>query len=171
MKSKKIKLISKDGFEKIVEKDILNKSTVLRDLIEEFQSFDPEDDEIPLNEISGKNLDLIIKYLEHYRNMEPKMIPKPFPSRVNWQFLRKILNDQWTFNYVQSLQLDECIDLINDADYLQIIGLTTILCAKLSYEMCNCSTEEARKKFQIEEDMSEEEKNEYDKLYRKMKII
>jgi len=94
----------------------------------------------------GKNLDLIIQYLEHYQYMEPKIAPKPFPSRVNWQFLRKILNDQWTLNYLQSLSIEQCIELINDASYLQIKGLIDILSSKIAYEMCNCTVEEAKKK-------------------------
>jgi len=99
-----------------------------------------------LDEIGGKNLDLIIQYLEHYQYMEPKIAPKPFPSRVNWQFLRKILNDQWTLNYLQSLSIEQCIELINDASYLQIKGLIDILSSKIAYEMCNCTVEEAKKK-------------------------
>ena len=167
---KTIKLKSKDGFEKIVDKNILKKSEVLQGLIEDYEFFQSEEDEIPLNEIGGKNLDLIIQYLEHYQYMEPKIAPKPFPSRVNWQFLRKILNDQWTFNYLQSLSIEQCIELINDASYLQIKGLIDILSSKIAYEMCNCTVEEAKKKFNIEDDMTDEEKTKFDKI-NKYKLI
>ena len=49
------------------------------------------------------------------------------------------------------------------AGIAQIDGLINLLAAKLAYELSNCSVEEAKKKFQIEDDMTEEEKAEYDK--------
>ena len=61
------------------------------------------------------------------------------------------------------MTLDEGINLINAANYLEINGLINILAAKLAHEMCNCEVEEARKKFGIEGDMTEEEIAEYDK--------
>ena len=57
---------------------------------------------------------------------------------------------------------DEAINLVNAANYLQIDGLINILTAKLSHEMRNCELEEARRKFGIEGDMTEEEIVEYD---------
>ena len=70
--------------------------------------------------------------------------------------MRGILNDEWTFNYIQSLSLEESISITNGAHYLRIKGLLRILAAKLSYEMSNCDVEEAREKFGIECDMTEE---------------
>ena len=95
--------------------------------------------------------------MKHYKHFEPKKVPKPFPERTNEKFLRKILNDDWTFNYIQSFNLEEAISLINSAHYLGIDGLLRILSAKLAYEMCNCDTEEARQKFGIDCDLSFEE--------------
>ena len=60
------------------------------------------------------------------------------------------------------MTLEEAINLINAANYLQIDGLLNILAAKLAYEMCNCEEEEAKQKFGIECDMTEEEIAEYD---------
>ena len=40
--------------------NILKKSEVLQGLIEDYEFYQSEEDEIPLNEIGGKNLDLII---------------------------------------------------------------------------------------------------------------
>ena len=109
------------------------------------------------------NLIRIIDYLVHYKKEEPKEIPKPFPDRTDDAFLRSILNDDWTFDYIQSMTLEEAINLINVANYLQIDGLINILTAKLTHEMRNCDVEEARRKFGIECDMTEEELAEYDK--------
>ena len=42
-------------------------------------------------------------------------------------------------------------------------GLINILSAKLAYEMCNCDVEEARQKFGIQTDLTDEEIAELDK--------
>ena len=159
MESGEVKLKSSDGKIFEVPIDILQKSTLFKDMN---QSDEDEENEIELKEVDGKNLERIIEYLKHYKDIEPKEIPKPFPERTDDAFLRSILNDDWTFDYIQSMTLDEAINLINAANYLQIDGLIKILAAKLAHEMCNCDGEEARRKFGIEGDMTEEEIVEYD---------
>ena len=160
MESGEVKLKSSDGKIFEVPIDILQKSKLFTDMN---QSDEDEENEIELKEVDGKNLERIIEYLKHYKDIEPKEIPKPFPERTDDAFLRSILNDDWTFDYIQSMTLEEAINLINAANYLQIDGLINILAAKLSHEMCNCDVEEQRRKFGIECDMTEEEIAEYDK--------
>ena len=149
-----VKLISSDNVEKEVDLDLLKKSKLLENC--------SEDEVIPLKEIDSKNLDLIIMYLEHYKNMEPKEIPKPFPERTDDEFLRGILNDDWTFDFLKNFSIEDAVSLVDAANYLQIEGLINILAAKLAHEMCNCEIEEARQKFGIEGDMTEEEIAEID---------
>ena len=159
-KFKTIKLKTSDDVVIEVEAAILKKSKLILFLVEECQD---ENSEIKLKEVDSKNLELIIQYLQHYRDMEPKEIPKPFPERTDDEFLRGILNDEWTFNYLQSQSLEGLIHLVNAANFLQIDGLINIIAAKLAHEMCNCEVEEARAKFGIECDMTEEEVAEIDK--------
>ena len=90
-------------------------------------------------------------------------IPKPFPERTDDAFLRSILNDDWTFDFLQQFNLEDAISIVNAANYLQIDGLINIIDAKLAHEMCNCDVEEVRQKFGIESDMTEEEIAEIDK--------
>ena len=144
-----VKLISSDNVEKEVDLDLLKKSKLLENC--------NEGEVIPLKEVDSKNLDLIIMYLEHYKNMEPKEIPKPFPERTDDEFLRGILNDDWTFDFLKNFSIEDAYSLVDAANYLQIEGLINILAAKLAHEMCNCEIEEARQKFGIEGDMTEEE--------------
>ena len=160
MESGEVKLKSSDGKIFEVPIDILQKSKLFKDMN---QSDEDEENEIELKEVDGKNLERIIEYLKHYKDIEPKEIPKPFPERTDDAFLRSILNDDWTFDYIQSMTLDEAINLVNAANYLQIDGLINILAAKIAHEICNCEVEEARRKFGIECDMTEEELAEYDK--------
>ena len=144
-----VKLISSDNVEKEVDLNLLKKSKLLENC--------SEDEVIPLKEIDSKNLDLIIMYLEHYKNMEPKEIPKPFPERTDDEFLRGILNDDWTFDFLKNFSIEDAYSLVDAANYLQIEGLINILAAKQAHEICNCEIEEARQKFGIEGDMTEEE--------------
>ena len=39
--------------------------------------------------------------------MEPKEIPKPFPERTDKEFMKGILNDEWTYNYLASQSLED----------------------------------------------------------------
>ena len=160
MESKIVKLKSKDNQIYEVSIDFLEKAKLISGIVEDASD---EDDTIFLREIDEINLIRIIDYLVHYQKEEPKEIPKPFPDRTDDAFLRSILNDDWTFDYIQNMTLEEAINLVNAADYLQIDGLINILAAKLSHEMCNCDVEEQRRKFGIECDMTEEEVAEYDK--------
>ena len=143
--------------------DILPNAKLISELIEDAIE---DNESILLKEVDSKNLELIIDYLQHYKDKEPKEIPKPFPERTNEEFLRSIMDNDdndWTYIFISKLNLEEAINLVNAADYLQIQGLINLLAAKIAHEMCNCEVEEARKKFGIECDMTEEEIPEYDK--------
>ena len=157
--SKIIQLRTNDNKLFKVPKDILTKVNLISELIEDAEK---DNEAILLKEVDSKNLELIIEYLQHYKNMEPKEIPKPFPERTDEEFFRSILDDDWTYNFLQ-MSIEDAISLVNAADFLQLDGLINLLAAKLAHEMCNCEVEEARRKFGIECDMTEEEIEEYDK--------
>ena len=156
---KKVKLKTSDNIIKEVDSNILMKSKLLDNLLKDFN----EEELFSLPDVDSKYLELVIKYLEHYKDFEPKEVPKPFPERTDEEFMKGILNDQWTYDYLTNQTLEELINLLNAADYLQIEGLINIIAAKLAHEMCNCEVEEARKKFGIEYDMTEEEIAEIDR--------
>ena len=108
MESKIVKLKSKDNQIYEVSIDFLEKAKLISGIVEDASD---EDDTIFLREIDEINLIRIIDYLVHYQKEEPKEIPKPFPERTDDAFLRSILNDDWTFDYIQSMTLDEAINL------------------------------------------------------------
>ena len=155
IESNKVKLISNDNATREVNVNLLKKSKILKD--------NQGGEEVKLNEVDAKNLDLIIQYLEHYKDMEPKEIPKPFPDTTDEEFMKGILNDEWTYNYLTNLTLEELIHLINAANYLQIDGLINIIAAKIAHETRNGDIEEVMQKFGIQCDMTDEEIAEIDK--------
>ena len=153
----KVKLISAEKDERIIDINLLKQSKVLETI---YESYSTEGiPEVPLNEISTKNLDLIIKYLEHYKDKEIKSVKKPFPDKVDEAMFKTLLNDdEFIFEYLKKLEIPEIISLIKAANTIQVITLVNFLQAKLGYEMCNCDIEKAREKMGIVCDMNEEEK-------------
>ena len=166
MSYRKVKIKTSDKKIYEVPIDILRKAKLISGLVEQASD---ESKIILLREVEGKHLEQILQYLKHYKNFEPKKIPKPFPERTDESFFRGILNDEWTFNYLQGFSIEEAVSIVNAAHYLRIKGLLRILAAKFAYETCNCDVEEAREKFGIECDMTEEEVARIDRICPELK--
>ena len=166
MSCRKVKIKTSDKKIYEVPIDILRKAKLISGLVEQASD---ESKIILLREVEGKHLEQILQYLKHYKNFEPKKIPKPFPERTDESFFRGILNDEWTFNYLQGFSIEEAVPIVNAAHYLRIKGLLRILAAKFAYETCNCDVEEAREKFGIECDMTEEEVARIDRICPELK--
>ena len=107
---------------------------------------------ILLSEVKGNILELILEYLRHYKNFEPKKFSTPFPRKANKNFLKEILNDEWTFNFLQKLSIYELVTLNDAAEYLQIKGLDRILTAKISYDMNRLDMDEVKEKLGLDFD-------------------
>ena len=90
--------------------DIIIKSKLLDGLIEDYDYFNDKDAEIiALSEVDSKNLELVIDYLQHYKDKEPKEIPKPFPERTDKDFFRGIMDNDdnnWTYNFISKLSIE-----------------------------------------------------------------
>ena len=110
MEPKKIKLKSIDNQIFEVPVDICHKAKLISNIVDQASD---DDSIIFLRQIDGKFLQKIIDYLEHYKDFEPKEIPKPFPEKTDDEFLRGILNDDWTFDYLQQFSLEDTISLVN----------------------------------------------------------
>ena len=141
MEAKSRKLASNDNQVFEVETESLKLSNFLSNLIIDFPN---EEDEIPINEVDGKNLKLIIEYLNHYKIEEIKEIPKPLPSGDLEQYI-----NEWDYNLIKDLSLEECIDLLNAAQFLDINALINLISAKIASEMLTGTVEEVIDKFTI----------------------
>ena len=150
------KLKSSDGETFKVDKAVLEKSKILKELANDFPD---EEADLPINEVDSKNLKKIIEFMEHYKNSNPKEIPKPLPTHD----LKTILDD-WDYNYINGLNLEELVDLVNGANYLDVTDLVKLVSAKIASEMLYGTVEEVRERFGIKSDMTEEELKEYNQF-------
>ena len=152
MDAKIRKLKSEDNQVFEVEVESLKLSKFLMDLINDFPD---DEDEITINQVDGKNLKLIVDYLNQYKNKKIKEIPKPLPSGD-----LKLYLDEWDYNYINPLSLEESIDLLNAAQSLDINELINLISAKIASEMLIGTVDEVVEKFRLKEEVKEEEKSE-----------
>ena len=144
----KIRILKSEDDQKFeVDAESLKLSKFLKDLMIDFPS---EEDEIIINRVDGKNLKLIIDYLNHYKNQKIKEIPKPLPSGD-----LKLYIDEWDYNYINPLTLEETIDLLNAAHILDIEGLINLTSAKIGSEMLIGTVNEVMEKFTMKEESKE----------------
>ena len=150
-----VKIKSKNGKVYEINEQCLEMSEFLKDLASGLTN--PEE-ELYIKEIDDKYLEKIIEYLKHHQYEKPKEIPKPLPSAD----LRPLLS-KWDYEFVMQFTLEECVDLVNAANLLNINELINLASARLANEMINCPIEEAREKFGINPYLTEEEMREMDK--------
>ena len=150
-----VKIKSKNGKVYEINEQCLEMSEFLKNLASGLTN---QEEELYIKDIDDKYLEKIIEYLKHHQYEKPKEIPKPLPSADLRPFL-----SEWDYVFIMQFTMEECVDLINAANDLDINELMTLCSARLAYEMINCSIDEAREKFGIKLDMTEEEMKEYDK--------
>ena len=61
------------------------------------------------------------------------------------------------------MSIEECIDLVNSANILEISSLVDLASARLASEMMSGTIEEVRAKFGVDPNMTEDELKEFDK--------
>ena len=131
-----------------------SRSKLINDILKDYQ----DESDFPLPEVDGKTLKKIIEYLEHYKDSEPKEIPKPLKDSK----LENVI-EKWYADYILPIPKEECVSIINAANYMDIPSLLQLACAKIAALMMDLPVEEIQKEFGIENDMTEEEAAEYDK--------
>jgi S-phase kinase-associated protein 1 len=151
--SKPLILTSSDGIKVSIDEKSASRSTLVKGLLQDYQ----EEKDIPMPEVRGDVLKKVVEYLIHYKDSEPREIPKPLPSA------NLVENtDEWDANFINSIDLDTTFDLINTANYMDIKPLLDLSCAKVASVMKNKTAEEIRNMFNIECDLTEEELKEYE---------
>ena len=146
-------LFSAENEKFIIDKKAAKRSGLLKNCIEDDENFK----ELNLIDIDSKFLKIIIEFLEHYKDSEPKLPPTPLKDSNVMQYL-----DEWSKKFFSKLNLEDIISLINASNYMDIKSLIKICSAIIASSMIDLPIEEVEKIFGIESDLTEEEMKEFD---------
>jgi S-phase kinase-associated protein 1 len=150
--SKNLTLLTSEGIKLSIDSKSAERSNLLKGLLQEYT----EDTDIPMPEIKSDILKKCIEYLSHYKDSEPREIPKPLPSANLLE-----VTDEWDVNFI-GIDLDSVFDLINAASYLDVKPLLDLSCAKIASTMKGKSADEIRTMFNLENDLTEDEIREFE---------
>ena len=139
---KKITLVTNDGIKKEVSKDLIMKSGLVKNTIQDF----PEGNEIPLNEVKGDILDKILEYMTHYEKEEPQEIANPLKSND----FKKCVSE-WDYNFINQ-ELNIVFEIMTAANFMDIPSLLDLCTAKVASFIIGKTSDEIRKTFNLKND-------------------
>ena len=155
-----VTLISADNHKIKLDLKSAQKSTLLKQkLLDTVGRKNKTTLEIQLKDIKYDILKVIVEYLNYYKNRTPKEIPKPVPSESLSAFL-----DDWDFEFINKIGLDNIFDLMNAASDLGIPSLLDLASTKVASILKNKGIEDIRSMFNTGCDLSTKELNEYAQL-------
>ena len=146
MTESKVKLVCSDGEVILVDRDIAEKSVLIKGIMDE-----NEDEEIPLANVKRPILEKVIEFCIHMKDHAPPEIDKPLVSTDMSSVV-----DPWHAEFI-NLDQEVLFELIMASNYLDIKPLLELACAKVASLIKNKSVPEIRKFFNIENDFSPEE--------------
>lgn len=148
-----LKLSSSDGQIITIDSKSAERALLLKGLIQDYT----EESDIPIPDVCGATLSKIVEYLIHYKDSEPKEIPKPLPSSNLLD-----VTDEWDINFINSVDYHTCFDLITACNYMDCRALMDLACARIAALMKEKPVEELRDMWGIENDLTAEELKEWE---------
>eukprot|EP01083_Nonionella_stella_P165593 551235_1 len=142
-----LQLKSQDMLTFKVNKDVVMQSA----LIKTIWSGDQTETEIPLPNVRGSIIKKVIKYMQYQHTNPAKEIEKPFKSAN----MREVVSE-WYANFVE-VDKETLFELILDANYMDIKHLLDLTCAKFASIIKGKTTEEIRKRINIQNEFIHEE--------------
>jgi len=162
-----IRLISEDGEEFLVEHEIVKKSNVIEGMLQtldiDLTSGEPiKDQYLPIFKASGQILKIIIEWLDYYKDETFESKNKVDEAGASGPSKKKdetdeVIVPEWD-NKLFILHDAVRFDLMVSANYLLIGTLLDRLCKYEGQKLRNKSPEEIRKMYDIEDDFTDEEK-------------
>eukprot|EP01083_Nonionella_stella_P079481 218135_1 len=109
--------------------EISLKAAIRSKLIATMWKGDQTEYEIPLPKVGLTSLELVVGYLNHYENSEPKEVPKPIRSV---EMSKNV--EEWDANFIDRIgeSKDRLFRLILAANYMDISSLLNLACAKVA---------------------------------------
>jgi S-phase kinase-associated protein 1 len=121
-----IKLISSDQ-ESV---DIERKHAFISKLVKTSLENDPTATELPLKCVTAEILQLVCKYMDHHKGVEPACIDKPLRSKLMADVCKSPFDAKFIDDIGENRQ--QLYDLILAANYMDIKSLLHLGCAKVA---------------------------------------
>ncbi|XP_010514084.1 PREDICTED: SKP1-like protein 14 [Camelina sativa] len=158
MSSNKIVLTSSDGESFQVEEQVARKLQIIAHMIED----DCTDKAIPLSNVTGEILGLVIEYCKrHVDDKDSDSIEATNDSEATEATeAKEELVRTWDKEFMKSLDLETIFSVILAANYLSIKSLLDLTTQYVADYIKDKTPEEVRKIFNIENDFTPEEEEE-----------
>ncbi|KAL1919416.1 uncharacterized protein VTP21DRAFT_2109 [Calcarisporiella thermophila] len=143
--NKKVILKSQEGTEFTVDREIAEKSILLKNMLEDIGESETA---IPLPNVSAPILEKVIEYNTHHRNDPPHEDDSKAKSSDDI--------DEWDRNFC-NVDQGTLFELILAANYLDIKPLLDLTCKTVANMIKGKTAEEIRKTFNIVNDFTPEE--------------
>ncbi|KIK50301.1 hypothetical protein GYMLUDRAFT_78536 [Collybiopsis luxurians FD-317 M1] len=140
-------LLSEDGISFQAERDVLERSVLLKNMLEDVQD---SSNSIPLPNVASAVLEKVLHFCEHHRG-DPLPVPEEDETRM-----RKIVIEDWDYDFI-SANCDIVFEIIMAANYLDIKDLLDLGCKYVASLIKGKSTEQIRELFHIVNDLTPEE--------------
>lgn len=132
-----------------VDLEIAKQSVILKNMIEDIGA----QENLNINNIKKDTMRRVIEFCKHYKESKLPAIQKPLQSAN----LSEAINEEWYVKFIDLDKVDDIIEIVIAANFLDIDPLTELSCAKIASMIKGKSVEEIRKKFGIENDFTPEE--------------
>lgn len=156
----------RDG--ELVEKEngipVAENEARLSSIISEMLDDEDEDNEIliPLPGVEKKYMELVCKYMKYHANVSDDKKLQEFEKPLRSSQLDKII-PKWYANFINNIDLEDLFQLTLAANYLDIHLLLELSCARFATMIKGKTPDEVCETFGIENDFTEEEKNQLQK--------
>jgi len=147
----KVILVSKDGEQFTVDKEVALQSALVKTMLDEDEEEPTQ--EIPLPNVSSKALTKVIEFCQyHHENGPMKEIEKPLTNTD-----LKVVVSEWDGTFIQSFEQEDLFELILAANFIDLQPLLDLACAQVATQIKGKTPEEIRQTFNIENDFTPEE--------------
>jgi len=143
-----IKLLSSDNAPITVDKEVAERSVLIKNMIEDLGEID---EAIPIPNVNEAVLRKVIEWCEHHKNDPPATNDDESDSRK-----RSTDIEEWDMKFMQVDQ-EMLFEIILAANYLDIKPLLDVGCKTVANMIKGKSPEEIRKTFNIQNDFTPEE--------------
>jgi len=147
-----IKLLSSDNVELTVDKEVAERSILIKNMLEDVGG-DVSDQAIPIPNVNEGVLRKVIEWCEHHKSDPPPPTDDESDSRKKSTDI-----EEWDQKFMQVDQ-EMLFEIILAANYLDIKPLLDVGCKTVANMIKGKSPEEIRKTFNIQNDFTPEEED------------